>query len=349
MKNRFQIYAFLAAVLLFLSACANISGSQTAEEATPAVTAAPVTPPSVTVAVEAESTPVVTAEPTPTPTATPTPSPIPFSYYAPSIAMSFEELIGSLNDMTAKTQDILKDGYPSADTYYVIVDIYWQMVLVYMKGDDGNPDLTQPVRYMLCSTGSSKIGAETQRGTHTIGAARVRFGDFANGDAAQYWVHIDKFGKVNNGRTYMHSILYKKSKDLSTYDIQSYNNLGSKASHACIRLTVPDARWIYYNCAPGTICLVRDGSKNDQELAVLRAQMILPAAKEGLKLKAGETPWTDNWVIADVKHEVEYEYLAPPPPPDDEGSDGGSSSESSSSESSGDSGASGDSSGGENG
>jgi len=143
---------------------------------------------------------------------------------------------------------------------------------------------------------------------------RVRFGQFLSGEAAQYWTLI-------RSRTYFHSILYTKDKDISSYDIESYNNLGSKASHACIRLTVPDARWIFYNVGYGTICEIRDGDKNDMETANIRSQLVLPPAIKGLKVKAGQTPWTDNWTIESVPHEQEYKYEAPPRPAEDDDDD----------------------------
>ena len=68
--------------------------------AEPAQTAAPQ---SLTVAANTPApteTPVPSPTPTatPLPTATPTASPIPFSYYAPTVNMSFEELVGGLED-----------------------------------------------------------------------------------------------------------------------------------------------------------------------------------------------------------------------------------------------------------
>ena len=42
------------------------------------------------------------------------------------------------------------------------------------------------------------------------------------------------------------------------------------------------------------------------------------AGQEGLKLKAGETPWTDNWTVESVAHELEYQYEAPPRPAEDD-------------------------------
>ena len=301
--------ARLLALLLAAVTMAGCGNAVTAEEASP-------TPePSATprpVQVVSLDVPETTLPPAPTVTPTPIPeeTPIPFSYYAPTVNMSFEELVGSLDDVRKEAKDLLAAGYPDPDTYYIIVDIYWQVVMVYRKGADGKPDYNQPVRYMLCSTGDPKVGSETARGVFEIKKARVRFGQFLSGETAQYWTLI-------RSRTYFHSILYTKDKDISSYNIEEYNKLGSKASHACIRLTVPDARWIFYNVAYGTICEIRDGSKTDTNTQSIRSQLILAPAIKGLKLKAGQTPWTDNWTIEDVPHEIEYKYEAPPRPAED--------------------------------
>ena len=68
-----------------------------------------------------------------------------FSTLAPTVNMTFEELTGDDG-----SRDFPK-GYPAADTYYVIVDIKHQVVMVYTKDENG--EYTVPVRYMLCSTG----------------------------------------------------------------------------------------------------------------------------------------------------------------------------------------------------
>lgn len=269
----------------------------------------------ITVSTDAPSrTAIPTPEPTPSPEPTPTPLPteIPFSYYAPTVNMSFEELVGSLGDLDTshpfdKTKYLLPKYYPAPDTYKIIVDTYWQVVKVYTKDDDGN--YTVPVRYMLCSSGSSRVGSETRQGEWKMQPVKLRFGRFVNtGEFAQYWSLI-------RSRTYFHSILYTTS-DLSTYQVSVYNNLGKKASHACIRLTVPDARWIYYNISYDTICEVIAGSSSDLETKAIKEQLKLaepPATR--VKIIAGETPYTDNWKIEDIVGDPNYPYIDATQPP----------------------------------
>jgi hypothetical protein len=252
--------------------------------------------------------------PAPTPTPEPTPTPLPFSYYAPTVNMTYEELVGSLDDMSEKGRDLLKEGYPDPKTYYIIVDKQWQVVLVYLRIDDGTklgkPDLTQPVRYMLCSTGNpnKEYGHETTSGIWQIGIPKERFYQFVNLEAAQYLTLI-------HSRTYFHSVLYDKAKDLRSLVPESYDRLGNKESHACIRLTVPDARWIWYNIGYGTTCEIRDGDPLDSVVGAIRAQLVLPPSIPGIKLTAGTAPWTDNWTIEGVEHVLPYKY-APAPLPD---------------------------------
>ncbi len=306
----------LAVAALFLIGCAQPAA---VAEGTPAPTQAP----------EVVSLEVVDLNdqqfsdmPSPTPTPEPTPTSRPFSYYAPTINMTYEELVGSLDDMGKSANDLLKEGYPDPKTYYIIVDLQWQVVMVYKRLDDGTtygkPDLEQPVRYMICSSGNpnKEYGHETTMGIFQIQVPKVRFYQFVNLEAAQYLTLI-------RSRTYFHSILYDKAKDLSTFIKESYDQLGTKASHACIRLTVPDSRWIFYNIGYGTTCEIRKGDPKDSQTGSIRAQLVLPKSESSIHLKAGKAPWTDNWQIEDVEHVLPYKYEAPPLPDLGDGTDDG--------------------------
>ena len=255
-----------------------------------------------------------TPTPSPEPTPTPAPTEIPFSYYCPTVNMSFEELVGSLPDFdesNPKSNDSfwMPEGYPNADTYRIVVDLYWQIVAVYKK-DPATGEYTVPVRYMTCASGSPRVGSETQTGTFKMKPTRVRFGNFKTGETAQYWSLI-------RSRTYFHSTIYSKYRDLSSVDKASYEAVisGTKASHACIRLLVPDARWIFYNICYDTVCEIRKGSKDDAEMAAIRAQMHFAAWKDNADLSVANTPYTDNWQIEDVAREMPYVHATQPPVP----------------------------------
>lgn len=326
MKVRVFIFRIIAGALSLLSitGCVQPAVSVSANDPTAAVaqTATPSPDPTPVVIAqeiapktpEPTMTPVPTPEPTPSPEPTDTPAPteIPFSYYAPTVNMTFEELVGSFDDInTADAHDesryILPTYYPAPDTYLIIVDLYWQVVAVYTKDDEGL--YTVPVRYMLCSSGSTRVGSETRVGEWPMQKVKIRFGQFkVSREYAQYWSLI-------RSKTYFHSILYTTS-DLSTYQVNVYNALGTKASHACIRLTVPDARWIYYNICYDTVCIIREGSKNDTEMQDIRAQLKLaPAPAERITVIPGAAPYTDNWRIEEIKGDPNYPYVAATQPP----------------------------------
>lgn len=312
------LFGMLLAAMAALWAC----GGEVQEDAVIQAEAV-VTPEPVIISigvVEQQSSGMAEQAPEITPTPEPTPTPVPFSVYAPTINMTYEELVGSTDDMDKSGRELLADGFPDPKTYYVIVDLQWQVTMVFKRIDDGTefgqPDYDQPVRYMLCSTGNPdrEYGHETTTGIFHIQVPKERFYQFVNLEAAQYLTLI-------RSRTYFHSVLYEKKGKLDTFVRSSYDDLGTKASHACIRLTVPDARWIWYNIGYGTTCEVRVGDPEDTFTASIRAQLKLPASKDNVRLRASEYVWTDNWRIEDLEHVLEYKYQEAPKPDMGEGDD----------------------------
>lgn len=151
---------------------------------------------------------------------------------APSAHMAFNELVGDNGVYGALTK-----RFPDKDTYRIVVDLRNNIMTVYNKAD------ASIQRRMLCTTG--KPSTPSPRGNLKMGKNRIRFGYFEEFECyAQYWVQITR-------NVYMHSVLYSK-KNAKSLIKDSYRNLGKSVSHGCIRLTVPDARWIYENIAPGT-------------------------------------------------------------------------------------------------
>jgi lipoprotein-anchoring transpeptidase ErfK/SrfK len=218
---------------------------------------------------------------------------IAFEEYAPTVKMSIEELIGDNGDYETP------GGLPAPGTYRIVIDIANQVVMVFRKGRDG--EYTEPVRYMLCSSGKNN---KTPIGIFKAGKHHVRFGRFSIGGCAQYWSLITR-------RIYFHSVLYN-SKNAQSYIESAYNRLGTPVSHGCVRLTVPDARWIYYNIAPGTEIEIRKGSTEDVLTSSIRDLLILAKMPdEKIKLEKGNIPNTDNWKIEDVPHEVDFEKGRP--------------------------------------
>lgn len=215
----------------------------------------------------------------------------PFSKVAPTVDMTFEELVMSDDG----TRDQYPEGFPAADTYKIIVDIEHQVTMVYSRDENG--DYTVPVRYMLCSTGKDDC---TPKGTFKMDNYHVRFSQFARDKTyGQYWTQIE-------GAIYFHTILYKEF-DTSTYIDEVWEKMGTADSHGCIRLTVPDAKWMWFNIAPGTTCVIRDGDADDEETAAIRRQLVLAGLpEERPDVDPQNIPSTDNWSVSDVAHDVPF-------------------------------------------
>ena len=215
----------------------------------------------------------------------------PVKTYAPTTHMTFEELVMSDD----KNRDKYPEGYPEPGIYQIIVDIRYQVTMIFSKDEEGN--YTVPVRYMLCSTGASHTPTPT--GTFKINNYRVRFGQFSTGEFGQYWSQI-------YGPFYFHSILYTQ-RDTSSYYTNVWQRIGSQASHGCVRLPVPDAKWIWYNIAPGTECIIRWGDADDEEMIAIREGLVLASVPDTRpSIDPSEIPQTDNWQIDDVAHDIPY-------------------------------------------
>lgn len=129
--------------------------------------------------------------------------------------------------------------------YKLEVDIANQRVYAYELNDEGK---YEKIHDFICSTG---LGNLTPTGTFTETTEPLdRWHYFYNFDCwAQYAWRI-------TGPFYFHSVIYSE-KDEDTLRMSSVYNLGSKASHGCIRLEVEAAKWIYENCEAGTTVIIR--------------------------------------------------------------------------------------------
>ena len=126
----------------------------------------------------------------------------------------------------------------AADKYYIKVNYGAQVVTVYTK--DSNGKYTKPVKAMVCSTG---------RYTPTSGTYRTLGKD-------NWWPLMgDVYGQYSTwicGDILFHSVPYLESGNKSSLEWWAYDQLGQRVSMGCVRLTVADAKWIYYNCPVGT-------------------------------------------------------------------------------------------------
>ena len=126
------------------------------------------------------------------------------------------------------------EGHP----YWIKVNYSANTVTVYGKDADGN--YTVPVRAMVCSTGRATPHSGVYRTPN-----RARWGVLIGPVWGQYCTRI-------TGQILFHSVPYLKECDPSSLEYWEYDRLGTQRSMGCIRLTVADAQWIFYNCPLGT-------------------------------------------------------------------------------------------------
>lgn len=144
---------------------------------------------------------------------------------------------------------------PTPVPYAITVDVNNQVTTVYGLDDKG--EYTVIVRQMLCSTGLKATPSDV--GEWVLNGRTARWCYFPTwGSHAQYWTRI-------NSSIAFHSVIYN-SVDTMDLSVKSYNNLGQRASHGCIRLTVADAKWIYNNCGAGVVVTITEDLPSDPEL-----------------------------------------------------------------------------------
>lgn len=145
--------------------------------------------------------------------------------------------------------------------YYIEVDIANQVTTVFSTADNSI------VRQMICTTG---MGSLTPRGTFIMPVKKYD-------QDRQEWYYFPEFkiyakyaSRIYQGILF-HSILFgHKGSETPTW--ASSHALGSKASHGCIRLRVPDAKWIAENCLAGTqVRIYDDGERNESLRKLLKA------------------------------------------------------------------------------
>lgn len=143
------------------------------------------------------------------------------------------------------------------DTYEIHVNRQQSCITIYKEG--------QPIKAMTCSPGDS-----TPVGTFYL-AGKWRWNELMGGVYGQYCSQI-------YGDFLFHSVLYEKA-NLRTLIPSSYNNLGKRVSHGCVRLQVADAKWIFDNCPKGTKIVIYNSSDPG------------PLGKPTLN----KIPWSQKW------------------------------------------------------
>lgn len=121
----------------------------------------------------------------------------------------------------------------SNDPIWVQVSKEKQRVYI-MKGNE-------IIYTMICSTGLD-ISSDTSTPVGTYNIQKERGTSFYNPnekEGAMYWVSWK-----NHGEFLFHSVATDKNGNIIPSEAAK---LGQKASHGCIRLAVPDAKWIFEN------------------------------------------------------------------------------------------------------
>lgn len=181
---------------------------------------------------------------------------------------------------------------PTPVPYAITVDVRNQVTIVY--GRDENGEYTVPVKRMICSTGTKATPSDV--GEWTLTGRKSRWCYFPTwGSHAQYWTRI-------NPSIAFHSVIYNAVSN-TALSVKSYNKLGQRASHGCIRLLLSDAKWIYENIGEGVVVTITEDLPSDEELRRSVAAPPLNSSRTGPVSTPEPTP------------EPEYRSDAMPPQP----------------------------------
>ena len=147
---------------------------------------------------------------------------------------------------------------PEPMPYWIGVDTVNQYVTIYNTADDSI------FKQMLCSTG---LGSSTPHGTFYLPETK-------RSTERTEWYYFDKYecyakyATRIDGPILFHSVTYNSKRDDAVV-WGAVNNLGRKASHGCIRLTVEDAQWLAENCLAGTKVIIHEGCNDERIMEAL--------------------------------------------------------------------------------
>lgn len=182
--------------------------------------------------------------------------------------------------------------------FAITVDVRNQIVHVY--GRDENGEYTVVVRQMICSTG--KVGTPSPVGDWVLNGRKAKWCVFPKwGDYARYWTRI-------NSSVAFHSPIYRSVSN-TDMKVSSYNKLGQRASHGCVRLTVADAKWIYDNVPAGVVVTIREDLPVNQELKDALMREKPPLNTKSCTPIATPTPTAEPVYRSDVKPELGRQTL----------------------------------------
>ena len=168
-----------------------------------------------------------------------------------SLAMALLLAAASLGAMAAEK---VKYNMP----YYIEVDLYNQIVTVYSTKSK------QVVRQMICSTG---LNDSTPHGTYYMPPKEEEL-------EREYWYYFGYYScyahyatRIYKGVLF-HSLPCSQKSD-ATVSKSAVAELGSPASHGCVRLRWQDAEFIAKCCLEGTRVNIYQGRHRDNDLRAL--------------------------------------------------------------------------------
>ena len=150
-----------------------------------------------------------------------------------------EEKEKNIEENTEKETEKNQEQVVSTKKYYIKVNNTANTVTIYEKDADG--EYTVPVKAMICSTGESTPQSEI----HEI-KERWEWLSLINGVYGHYSTQIV-------GNILFHSVPYLEKGNPASLEYWEYDKLGTTCSAGCVRLTIADAKWIYYNVPRGTL------------------------------------------------------------------------------------------------
>ena len=142
--------------------------------------------------------------------------------------------------------------------YWIGVDVAPQRTTVYSTADN------RVLHCWICSTG---VGGRTPRGTFYLPEKRRQ-------DERTAWYHISKYhcyvryATRIRGAYLFHSIPFN-SPDEADIDTVAVAQLGTPASHGCVRLPVFASQWIASHCPPGTMVVIHKGPNDSRIVKAL--------------------------------------------------------------------------------
>ena len=166
----------------------------------------------------------------------------------------------------------------SQNEYYIKVNRLQNVVMVYAKDSKG--EYTNLAKTFVASTG--KVGSETPLGIYTV-SDRYEALYLVGNVWGRYAVRI-------SGPYFFHSVPYftKGNPTWDNLEYLEYNKLGEGASAGCVRLSLNDIKWIYYNIRAGTKVEIYDSE-------TLPSGVVKPTA-----IKIDENSVTRGWDPTDT-------------------------------------------------